>query len=36
MYCFIVSPPGGSARFGPLICLSDEVTGEIQGSCRNR
>lgn len=26
---FILSPPGGAARPGPLICLSDKVTGAI-------
>lgn len=26
---FILSTPGGAARPGPLICLSDKVTGAI-------
>lgn len=29
--CFVVSPPGGTAGFGPPLCLSDPLTGALQG-----
>lgn len=36
VFFFIVSPPGGTAGLGPLICLRDEVAGALQGPRGNR